>query len=63
MLREENKRPVRVRVCGDVARFVDAEELECLDLEEEQPGIAVVIEHGKVRRMQTLLIDDEQEAA
>jgi hypothetical protein len=44
MLREDNK-PVRVRVCGDLARYIDDEELEALaggTAPTQVPAISVV---------------------
>ena len=63
MLREENKRAVRVRVCGDVARFVEPEELERLALDELEPAAAVVVQPIKVWTLDAFLDEDCEQAA
>jgi hypothetical protein len=62
MLREENKPAVRIRVCGDLARYVSEEDLIVRDESDEQPAAAVV-ESMNVVFMETASVEREHQAA
>lgn len=61
MLREDNK-PVRVRVCGDLARFIDDEDLEVLQSGPEVSP-AGACEAPNIRQLALPCYDRDSEAA